>query len=759
MIMRAKNPEKHLVLYMLFLLGKVLLLTGAPNALSQEDTISYTIPYVQFTPTIDGVISEGEWARAERVILDNETHPSQNVPALVDTEVFMMEDGANFYLAFIAYDPDPYKICAFYRDRDTCWDDDLVGVVIDTFNDERRAFEFFANPFGVQMDRINSEGGGGLGPDGGQDSAWNAIWDSAGKITEEGYVVEMKIPLTQLRFPGGLDKQTWGIDLVRYYPRSKRHRLSNLERDYDLSCYLCQLEKAQGFAQLEEKVNLRLVPTVTASYSEKRLSPEGEWEDEFDPEASFDIRWGINQDFYLNATINPDFSQVEADVAQLDVNTTFSLFFPERREFFLDGADYFDTRANLVYTRNIASPDYGIKLTGKRGAHSFGFFFANDETINFVIPGTQGSLIATLQDEQSLNTAFRYRLDINRNTNLGMLITDRRGDGYSNTVASIDGNIRIGSSDRIETQLMSSRSEYPEQIQTDYGQEESIDDYAYSISYRHEDNRWDWNGRYTNYGNDFRADLGFINKVGFEEFDISFGHNWRFGPQSKFSGFYLGGDWEKSTDEYGRTLEEEYGLRVNVEGPLQSFMFLGFRYGDRFYNDEYFDVYNIFLFGHIRPSSNLEIGMDFEYGDSIDYANTRVGRSLTIGPDVNMHIGKHFQLNLRHNFQKMEIDGERLYATNLTDLRFTYQFGIRSFLRVTLQYSDTKHNQSLYVFDEAFRPDARSKDLTTQLLYSYKINPQTRFFIGYSDTGYQDDDLSKIHKTNRTVFTKISYAW
>ena len=107
----------------------------------------------------------------------------------------------------------------------------------------------------------------------------------------------------------------------------------------------------------------------------------------------------------------------------------------------------------------------------------------------------------------------------------------------------------------------------------------------------------------------------------------------------------------------------------------------------------------------------------------------------------------------------MEIDGERLYATNLSDLRFTYQFGIRSFLRVTVQYSDTKRNQSLYVFDEAFRPDARSKDLTTQLLYSYKINPQTRFFIGYSDTGYQDDDLSKIHKTNRTVFTKISYAW
>jgi len=756
-MMTVKISEKHSVLFLLFLLGTALLMTGAPDALSQEDPISFTIPYVQSQPTIDGEIAEGEWAGAERVYLDNETHPSQNVPALVDTEVLMMEDGANFFLAFIASDPEPAKIGAFYRDRDTCWDDDLVGVVIDTFNDERRAFEFFANPFGVQMDRINNEGGGrlGPGPTGGSDSAWNAIWDSAGQITDTGYVVEMKIPLTQLRFPGGLDKQTWGIDLVRYYPRNKRHRLSNIKRDYDLSCYLCQLAKTQGFTQLEENVNLRLVPTLTASYSRDRLSHEDEWEDEFDPEAGLDLRWGINQDFYLNATINPDFSQVEADVAQLDVNTTFSLFYPERREFFLDGADYFDTRASLVYTRNISAPEYGLKLTGKRDVHSFGVFFANDETTNFIIPGTQGSFIASLQDEESLNTAFRYRLDINRNTNLGMIVTDRRGDGYANTVAGIDGNIRIGSSDRIEMQLMRSRSEYPEQIQKDYGQSAKIDDHAYLLSYRHEDNRWNWGGRYTEYGNDFRADMGFINRVGFREFDISGGHNWRFGPGSTFSRFYLGGDWEKSYDESGRTLEDQYGVRVNLEGPLQSFVFLGYSQGENFYNDEYFDVYTLFLFGRIRPSSNLEIGVDFDYGDSIDYANTRLGRSLTIGPDINMHIGKHFQLNLRHSFQKMEIDGERLYSTNLSDLRFTYQFGIRSFLRVTVQYSDTKSNQSLYVFDV----DARSKYLTTQLLYSYKINPQTRFFIGYSDTGFQDDELTKIHKTNRTFFTKLSYAW
>ncbi|MFC1840040.1 DUF5916 domain-containing protein [Thermodesulfobacteriota bacterium] len=722
--------------------------------MSQEETISYSIPYVVSGPVIDGEITEGEWSGAERVNLIYETSPSQNIPAIVDTEVFMMEDGINFYLAFIAYDPDPDKICSFYRDRDTCWDDDLVGVVIDTFNDERRAFEFFSNPFGVQMDRINIEGSrGGFG---GQDNSWNAIWDSAGQVTDEGYVVEIKIPLDQLRFSGGLDKQTWGIELVRYYPRDRRHKLSNNTRDYNLSCYLCQLTKAQGFNQLEEKLNLRFVPAVTGSYSESRQNPNtDEWQDSSKLDVGMDIRWGINQNFYLNATINPDFSQVEADSAQLDVNNTFSLFYPERREFFLEGADYFNTRANLVHTRNIGSPDYGIKLTGKSDVHSFGLFFANDENTNFVIPGNQGSFIALLENKESLNTAYRYSLDVNRNTSLGMIFTDRRADDYSNTVAGIDGNVRIGSSDSVEMQLIRSHTEYPTMIQTFYGQKPVIDDYAYHLSYRHEDNNWSWGGRYTEYGDDFRADMGFITRVDYKEYDISAGHNWRFGPESKFSRFFLGGDFEKSYDESGKKMEEMAGLRINVQGPLQSFMFAGFNIGERFYNGKYFDEKSFFIFGHIRPSGNLEIGADISFGDSIDYFNTRLGKEFSVGPQINMHLGKHFQMVLQHNFQKMEIDGKKLYSTNLSDLRLIYQFGIRSFLRIILQYSDTKRDKALYIFDV----DSRSKNLTSQVLYSYKINPQTRFFIGYSDTGYQDDEMSKIGKTNRTLFTKFSYAW
>src|SRR3972149_6729337 len=262
------------------------------------------IPTVTAGPKIDGVIGDNEWKEALHVQLLNETHPSQNVPSLVATEVLMQEDGENFYLAFIAEDPEPGKIRAFFRDRDSAWDDDFVGVVIDTFNDERRAFEFFVNPLGAQMDLIQDD------ITRREDASWNAIWDSAGQITATGYVVEIKIPLKQLRCTGGLQLQTWGIDLLRFYPRDKRHRLSNNTTDYGISCYLCQLDKVEGFANLEAKTNLQLVPTVTSSYAQDRDFPfTAGWADDFTAEAGIDVRWGITQDIYLNATYNPDFSQ------------------------------------------------------------------------------------------------------------------------------------------------------------------------------------------------------------------------------------------------------------------------------------------------------------------------------------------------------------------------------------------------------------------------------------------------------------------
>lgn len=731
----------------LLLLALLTLLSATAVAQSSP---AFSIPRVSAEPRIDGQIAEGEWEQATRIPINIETNPNDNVPAEVEAQALLMEDGEVLYVAFIALDPEPDQIRAFFRDRDTLWNDDWVAIILDTFNDERRAFEFFANPYGVQADAIQDD----INDE--EDGSWNAIWDSAGQINESGYVVEMAIPLKQLRFTPSENNQVWGIDLVRFYPRDRGTRIANNVRDRNISCYLCQISKAEGFANLSSSRNLQIIPTLTSSAIENRDPAQGGWNREsIDPEASLDVRWGISQDLYLNGTLNPDFSQVEADSAQLNINNTFSLFFPERRTFFLDGADYFDTFERLVYTRNIADPDYGLKLTGKSGDHTYGLLTANDASTSFLIPRSLGSSIATLGEVESEVAIGRYRFDIFENSTIGALVTDRSAPGYSNTVSSIDAVLRPSERDAISIQSMHSSSEYPTLIQGSHGQASSMSDSSHRVEYRHNDEFWDWRLGYTDMGEDFRADLGFVNRVDFKFVVATVGRTWRGEPDDFFNRIRIALDYDRTEDQSGLQLEEEFEVFVNMNGPMQSFFNGLFGGSETYWNGKYFDEqFNQVVIG-FTPRANLRLSTLIRIEDIVDFANTRLGRSTRYGPSVNYRWGDHLELDLDHTLQEFDVDGGRLFTANLTDLRTTYQFSARSFLRFTLQYTDNKRNQDLYLSPV----QARSKQLTTQLLYSYRFSAATRFFIGYSDAGFQNDTYDAIEKTNRTIFAKFSYAW
>ena len=748
----AWKPASPLLAALALLLLPCLLLFPSLST-AQTASLEYAIPFSETSPQIDGDMAPGEWGSASTIALTNETFPTQNVPALLDTMVYLMEDGDYFYAAFVAQDPEPDKIRAFYRDRDSASQDDMVGVVLDTFNDERRAFKFFSTPLGVQMDTILDD------VNGNEDASWNAIWDSMGSITETGFIVEMRIPLHQLRFPGGLEEQTWGIDLVRFYPRDDRHRWTMNYRDFDISCYLCQLTKARGFSGLQPKTNLQLIPTFTATKAEDRANPlTDDWNsNNGNTEAGLDLRWGISQDLYLNATFNPDFSQVEADQAQLNVNNTFALFFPERREFFLDGADYFNMSERIVNTRNIADPDYGFKLTGKKDANTYGVFATNDTRTNFLIPGTQSSRIASLgEDVESQNLVMRYRRDIgSNNSTLGVIATNRTADDYSNTLLGVDGNIRLGNSDRVNFLLMSTESEYPQKIQEEHDQKQSLDDQAYTIRYSHDTNTWRWQAQYKSFGEEFRPDMGFIGRVGVKNYSIGGGRAWQFPAEDFFNRIRLNVFTGGLEDFNGLKLNEWTEFNFNMNGPLQSNVGIGFGPQDTNFNGQVFDADFLYLFANFRPKAGVNVSLNVQKNDAVDFANTRQGKSLTIRPNIGMRLGKHFQFNINYNYQQFDVPGGQLFSSNLSDVRLTYQFDVRSFVRAIVQYSDTKRNPGLYTNTVK----SRSKNLTTQLLYSYKLNAQTRFFVGYSDTGLENDDFDRFEKTNRTIFAKFSYAW
>ena len=262
--------------------------------------------------TIDGLIDEPAWGTAAVIELAYEWFPGDNLAPPVTTRCLVTYDTENLYIAFQAQDPEARQLRAHLSDRDTGFEDDTVGFMIDTFNDQRRAFQFRINPMGVQMEAANSD------VDGSEDWSWDAIWDSYGRIRDDGYDVEVRIPFRALRFPrdsGGV--QTWGFTATRDYPRSTRHRIRSHWSDRDRNCLICQFDKLTGFDGISAGKNIELDPTITSHRTDELDDdpttpiPDGDLESgDTHAEAGLTTHWGITPNLSANAAINPDFSQV-----------------------------------------------------------------------------------------------------------------------------------------------------------------------------------------------------------------------------------------------------------------------------------------------------------------------------------------------------------------------------------------------------------------------------------------------------------------
>ena len=710
------------------------------------------LPRTDLEIRIDGILDEEAWEGATRIELDTETWPGENIPAPVKTVAYLLEDGENLYVAFDAQDPNPRAIRAYLRDRDSAYDDDFVGIVLDTYNDERRAFEFFANPLGVQMDLTNDD------VNKNEDDSWDAIWDSAGRINEKGYVVEMQIPLNQLRFPKVDGKHTWGIDLLRNYPRDQRYRFSNNAIDRNVNCYLCQFSKIRGLENVEAGRDLEIVPTVTALQNEMTDDPGVTPMQGGNPEAEIgvSIRWGITPDLTANLAINPDFSQVEADVAQLDVNNQFALFFPEKRPFFLEGADYFRTPIQAVFTRTVSDPSIGAKLTGKRGNNTFGVFVAQDEITNLLFPGPYGSDSTTLRQENSALVG-RYSRSFGDASSVGALLTARDGNGYHNYVGGLDLNWKISDQHRVQLQYLQSDTEYPAAVSLEFEQPfGGFDGSASLAAYNFGSRNWFAYVRNIERSADFRADAGFLPRVDFDKQIIGLGRIWHPQEGDWWTRMRLKGDWDITHDENGRLLEREVEANFILGGPMQSTIEIGGLTRDVLFDNVLFKESKITLYAELQPKGGLRFGVWTSIGDQIDFSNTRLGDEVRVEPFVDWNVNRNLLLKFRGTFVRLDSkDGPNIFDARVYDVRLTWQFSIRSFLRLTTQFQDVQRNQDLYV-DTV---DEHSKDVGRQLLYSYKLNPQTVFFLGYSDHHIDDDGLNSLTATDRTWFMKIGYAW
>jgi hypothetical protein len=705
---------------------------------------------------VDAILDEPAWAAAQPMEFDAETSPGDNIAPPVRTVGFMTFDRNNLYIAFKAFDPNPDQIRAHISDRDNAFSDDFVGVALDTFNDNRRAFEFFVNPYGVQMDLIQDD------TNRTEDDSWDAIWSSAGRITPEGYVVEMAIPFTSIRFPMTSGEQAWGIDMVRIYPRSARHRLGLQGQDRDRNCYLCQSSRVTGFTGITPGRDVELDPTLTASHSSLRSDfPDGSLQSgDTDVDAGLTGRWGITPNLQLNLALNPDFSQVEADAVQLDINTQFTLSFPEKRPFFLEGSDFFNGPLQTVYTRTVADPSYGLKLTGRIGGSTIGAYVARDEITNIIIPGAEESNAVSIDDE-NLASVFRYRYNVGETSSVGAMLTSREGGDYSNRVFGVDGTFRVTKKDTITGQILGTQTEYPELIVNEFDQQPgSFDDVGGRIQYRHTSSNWYWAGTYLDIGEGFRADAGFIPQVGYRWGNGVVEYN-RTGIKGKnwWTRIWVGGDYDHSEKQSGDLLEKEIETWFAIQGPMQSYFEAVVGDRDRRFEGVTFDEQFFHWHAEFRPIGDFFAYAEGTFADQIDFANTRPGERFRLAGGVRWNIGAKTKIDLDQSYEDLDVDGGRLFSADVTQLRAVYNFNIRTFVRAILQYTDITRNPDLYLHSD---PPSSSERLFPQLLFSYKLNPQTVFFAGYSGVtlgGEFDSRDISLTEADRTFFVKIGYAW
>ena len=405
-----------------------------PAVVEGRGAPTVTIPRIDAAVQVDGQLDEAVWAQASKLTGFSQYQPVDGRPAEERTEVLVWYSPTALHLGIIAYDRDPSSIRATVADRDNLDAEDSVTIYLDTFNDHRRAFFFTVNPLGIQQDGVLSEAGfnaGNLRQEGGAlrsaggatDKNPDYLFDSKGRITGDGYVVELRVPFKSLRYSGD-GPQRWGLNILRTVQRSGYLDTWTDARRAGES-FLAQAGGIDGLHDLKRGIVTEIQPFVTTAVNGARaaVGTPLAWE-------RADINPGVNLRFSttnltLDGTLNPDFSQVESDASQVTVNERFALFFAEKRPFFLEGIELFAAPNQLVYSRQIVNPIAGGKVTGKVG-------------------GLNIAYLAVKEKEDSGGALFnvaRLRQDVGHNSTVGVTLTDRTAGGAYSRVVAADARV------------------------------------------------------------------------------------------------------------------------------------------------------------------------------------------------------------------------------------------------------------------------------------------------------------------------------
>ena len=703
---------------------------------------------------IDGSLTDAAWQNATRYEIWYETNPGDNIPPSVKTVGYVTYDSRFLYFGVESSDPNPNAISAPYADHDQISGntDDYVGILLDTRNDGKSGYLFLLTARGVQYDAVTDDAGAG------EDNSPDFFWDSAARVHETGWTAEARIPFSTLRYEGANPEQ-WGLSLYRNYPRDRRVQMFTAKLPRDKNCFVCSWGKVTGLQGLPTGDHMVIAPYATANQVGRPRNdvlgndfvtrPIG-------AEAGLDFKWSPTADMALDATINPDFSQVESDVAVISTNERFAIFIPEKRPFFLEGVELFSTPIQAVYTRTITSPRWGARTTGKTGSYAYTMLVTQDRGGGDVIlPSAFGSGFAE-QDFSSIAAIGRVRRDFGRRSFVSLLATTREAEGGAhNRVIGPDFQWRMGDSDTLTGQFLYSMTRTPERpdlASTWNG--DKLAGHAAQLWYSHSSAKNDFYVQGSDYSDEFRADNGFVPQVGWRGGYMEGGHTWR--PTGFFNRIRAYGVGEYQQTQEGDLLYRLASVGVGLDGRRRSSTRLRFAHdtvaaepGVVFDRDR---IYYVLQFAVNRVISF--VSFDGWIGDDVDFSNNRLGRGATVNVNGTLRPNNHLQISLTSGIRWLNIRSDRLFTSQVERVRATYTFNPRTFLRVIVQNQRTNRDQALYSFGPQYQGG-----LAGQVLAAYKLNWQTVFYVGYGDLREVTLDQGEFEPSSRQFFAKVSYAF
>ncbi len=703
---------------------------------------------------VDGDLSDPGWSEATVIDTFYEFTPGDGTVPAVRTIARVGLDDRFFYASFWCEEPDPRKIRAPYVDRDGVTDlQDYVGILLDVDNAHRSAVDFWIGPNGIQTDTILTESPFG------EDAAPDFFWESAGRVGADSWTVEVAIPLSSLRYPRK-DPQDWSLIVYRVYPREFNYQFYSVRLPRGSSCFLCWGATLEGIAGLPQGAHYVVAPYAAGLSTKTYPGAEGYSGDGqvTKGKAGVDAKWLPDAGTIVDATLNPDFSQVESDVVQIGVNERFALFYPEKRPFFLEQVDLLQTPIQAVYTRTITDPFWGARLTGRQGSTSYTVLASDDRgggTV--VIPDPVFSSEAP-QDFESYAGVARLRHDLGASF-VGALGTARLIDGGGhNYVLGGDFQWRPNDADSLTGQYLYSFTRNPDRpdLYPDW-QGQKLSGFGWTAEWFHSTRNWIWSLQHDDFGAGFRADDGFVPQVGYRK------ESWDFAYRTYPTGFFsrlqplTGGEWATARD--GSLLSRRVfpGFAFQAKGALR---------GELDYNFEAVAIdgtlleFNRFAWSLSASPSRLlpSVSLTGNYGEQADVSNVRVGTGGTVAFAALVRPTDHLGLDLVGERQWIDetVDGRsgRLFTAQTARLKATYVFTARMLVRLIGQYVEITRDPSLWTFPVA----AKEGGFAGSALFSYKLNWQTVLFVGYGDnrTLQESGDLTR---ADRQFFLKVSYAF